>query len=252
MSEKSYVGKYVCYGEKDGSFSWGRIKDEGVVNTPNGEREVFILTDRMTCRVARSAFERGTISAISRRINEGTAGPMKKLGRQDPAKLPDYQRFGDCKKLPAPSEDCDQKLADNPSNLPVKSTPEGAGLVPRLENTMNIQQSKGLDILQQAGTFHSQFSGNEESALLRKYGYDTNVRKDAIDLDKDIIERGEIGFEDLTDDELFLLAMQAKMETTVSEVNQGIRNILMLQAGGGVEEVAKEAAKTLKERRKIL
>ena len=49
MEEKpnsSYIGKYVCYDQADGGACWGRIKDEAVVNTMNGEKEVFILTDR--------------------------------------------------------------------------------------------------------------------------------------------------------------------------------------------------------------
>lgn len=44
MSE--FIGKFVCYDQADGGFCWGRIKDEAVVNTIHGEKEVFILTDR--------------------------------------------------------------------------------------------------------------------------------------------------------------------------------------------------------------
>jgi hypothetical protein len=44
--KKSYVGKYVCYNQNDGGACWGRIKEEAVVNTMSGEKEVFILTDR--------------------------------------------------------------------------------------------------------------------------------------------------------------------------------------------------------------
>lgn len=44
MSE--YIGKYVCYDQMDGGACWGKIKDEAVVNTMNGEKSVFILTDR--------------------------------------------------------------------------------------------------------------------------------------------------------------------------------------------------------------
>lgn len=41
-----FIGKYVCYDQMDGGACWGRIKDEAVVNTMNGEKSVFILTDR--------------------------------------------------------------------------------------------------------------------------------------------------------------------------------------------------------------
>lgn len=44
--DKKYIGMYVCYDQMDGGACWGRIKDEAVVNTMYGEREVFILTDR--------------------------------------------------------------------------------------------------------------------------------------------------------------------------------------------------------------
>lgn len=42
----SYVGKYVCYQQADGGACWGKIKEEAVVNKADGEKEVFILTDR--------------------------------------------------------------------------------------------------------------------------------------------------------------------------------------------------------------
>lgn len=44
MSE--FKGKYVCYQQADGGACWGRIKDEAVVNKIDGEKEVFVLTDR--------------------------------------------------------------------------------------------------------------------------------------------------------------------------------------------------------------
>jgi hypothetical protein len=49
MSEeisKEHVGKYVCFQRADGGACWGRVKDQGFVNTLNGEREVVILTER--------------------------------------------------------------------------------------------------------------------------------------------------------------------------------------------------------------
>jgi hypothetical protein len=43
-----FVGKYVCYGNKDGMFCWGRIKAEVEVNTMEGPKEAFILDERMS------------------------------------------------------------------------------------------------------------------------------------------------------------------------------------------------------------
>lgn len=36
--DKSFVGKYVCYAKPDGSFTWGRIKDQGFQNWSKGEK----------------------------------------------------------------------------------------------------------------------------------------------------------------------------------------------------------------------
>lgn len=250
MEDKSFIGKYVCYGEEDGSFTWGRIKDEGLVNTPEGEREVFVLTDRMTCRVARSEKEARTIGAIIRKISAGTAGPVAIPGTIN-KKLPDYQRFGVGNQLPSKTDTSSKKLPI------VKETPEGKGIVPKLENEMNLHSKDaivpgGLPILQKGGTAHLQSSGKDVTFILRRYGYDTNVRKERISLDSDVIDRGTIGFEDLTDDELFLLAMQAKLQDAASRLNQGMRNILTLTTGGHEELIADLAAKALKERRKIV
>lgn len=44
MSE--YIGKFVCYTQMDGGCCWGRIKDEAIVNSMEGEKEVFILEHR--------------------------------------------------------------------------------------------------------------------------------------------------------------------------------------------------------------
>ena len=42
----NFIGKYVCYSRADGGACWGRIKDEAIVNSIHGEKEVFILSDR--------------------------------------------------------------------------------------------------------------------------------------------------------------------------------------------------------------
>jgi len=249
---KSHIGKYVCYGEEDGSFTWGRIKDEGWENTASGEREVFILTDRMTCRVAKSELESKTIGAVSRRISSGDAGPFKLPGPTDPSTLPDYQRFGDCKHLP-PAKPPEPSPEGKEKNLPaVTSTPEGQGLVPKLEEEMGVQPSSGLRMAQRSGVAISSQDGHRIEFLLRKYGYDTSVPKASLNIETDVVDARFKGFEDLTDDELFLLAVRAKLKDTTDRLTLGMRNILMLEAGEVEDGVAERAVSTLKQRRNIV
>lgn len=247
MEEKLFVGKYVCYGEEDGSFTWGRIKDEGSENSPQGWKDVFILTDRITCRVAKSELELASIQRLGNLISAGNAGPTKMLGPTDPATLPDYQRFGDCKQLPAKSE---SKPEEPKQTLPaVVSTPEGRGLVPKLEEEMNLVKPQGLRMAQHVGMAISSTDGHRINFILRKYGYDTSVRKERLNLETDIVDRRFSGFQDLTDDELFLLAMRAKVSNITSRLTLGMRNMLMLDAGESEDGVAECAVSTLKARR---
>ena len=43
-----FVGKYVCYGNKDGGFCFGKIKNVVKVNMVNGVKPCFVLTERMS------------------------------------------------------------------------------------------------------------------------------------------------------------------------------------------------------------
>jgi hypothetical protein len=43
-----FVGKYVCYGNKNGQFCWGKIKAEIVIQTIGGLRDAFVLSERMS------------------------------------------------------------------------------------------------------------------------------------------------------------------------------------------------------------
>lgn len=45
-----FIGKYVCYGNDEGGFCWGKIRSEVRINTPEGEKPAFILVNRMTCQ----------------------------------------------------------------------------------------------------------------------------------------------------------------------------------------------------------
>jgi hypothetical protein len=244
MSGKSYVGKYVCYGDEDGSFTWGRIKDEGWGNTASGEREVFILTDRMTCRVARNTEEFKSIKAICRRITSSGVGAFATGGTEIPVALPDYQRFGNCDKLPLRAEP-----ESFEGDLAVRGATEVRGVVPKLEDEISIQPTKGLSIFEKSGSVVSSRDGHMMTFLFRRYGYDTSVPKSSLDLDTDIVDGSLSGFADLTDDELFLLAMKAKLQNT-SRLNLGMRNILALEAGG--DDIAQCAVSVWKKRHNMV
>ena len=43
-----FIGKYVCWGDENGMFCWGRIKAEIVMNTAKGPKDAFVLDQRMT------------------------------------------------------------------------------------------------------------------------------------------------------------------------------------------------------------
>jgi hypothetical protein len=49
MDYSQYVGKYVCYGNSDGGFCWGKIKSAVQINSQKGFKDAFVLTDRITC-----------------------------------------------------------------------------------------------------------------------------------------------------------------------------------------------------------
>lgn len=49
MDYQQYINKYVCYGEVDGGFCFGRIKSVVQINTPKGVKDAFVMTDRTTC-----------------------------------------------------------------------------------------------------------------------------------------------------------------------------------------------------------
>ena len=70
------------------------------------------------------------------------------------------------------------------------------------------------------------------NCILRRYGYDTNVRKDKLNLGGggDIVDRHTEGFEDLTDGELFFMAMQQKMQG--GGFDKGVRNMPALGGAG--------------------
>jgi len=47
LERPNYVGRFVCYEQLDGGACWGKIKDLVYINTQNGEKPAFILTNRI-------------------------------------------------------------------------------------------------------------------------------------------------------------------------------------------------------------
>jgi hypothetical protein len=125
----SYVGKYVCYGNEEGLFCWGRIESEVKVNTSKGLKEAFVLEGRMT------------------------------------------------------------------------------------------------------GPHHGQ--------VLHIHGK-TTVRKEMLDLERDIFDKDTRGLEGLTDDQLFLLVLSGTVDGEVEGVHRGVMNMLKAEAGSALEKLAKE------------
>ena len=42
-----FIGKYVCFGKED-MFCWGKIKSVVTINTAEGLKQAFVLTERMS------------------------------------------------------------------------------------------------------------------------------------------------------------------------------------------------------------
>jgi hypothetical protein len=207
--DKSFVGKYVCFAKDDGSFTWGRIKDQGFQNSVKGEREVFILTDQIVCRVANNALELNTIQNLGLRIEAGTAGPTM-IGPTDPKMLPSYQKFGERRLL---AEKTDNPEEEEKSFLPVP-VKEKQGLVPAVNRVMKLEKSKGLPIMQKVGMVVSSVDGHEINFLLRRFGYDTSVVVGSLNLKTDIVNPDDAIYDGMLDGEVFLMAMQAKLSKT--------------------------------------
>lgn len=268
--DKSFVGKYVCFAKPDGSFTWGRIKDQGFTNSVKGEKEVFILTDQIVCRVANNPLELASIERIEHRLETGKAGPTLLAGPTDPDSLPSYQRFGDTKLLPEKAEEpkkepdkpmpcgkcdetprasiiagetiwpsecsnCGEPLSVENKFLPVPLK-EKQGLVPRLTGAMlnwsgTPKKSKGLPMMQKVGSVVSSVDGRNVKFVLRRYGYDTIVVKGSLNLKKDIVDGDDEIYDGMTDGEVFLMAMQAKLQGSETENIFGGKKPLALNEG---------------------
>ena len=254
-AEKTFVGKFVCYGEEDGSFSWGRIVDEGVVNSPEGEKEVFILADRTTCRVPKSALEMESVRAVSRAIGPGGQRHF----------LPSPSKEETAALLP---EKCEEAKAAEPQPYrPPERPPELDGIVPDLGDLMGLKREdmgNRTPMKEMVRTIKSRTNPDKEiTFLIRKYEYRTNVRKERINIlsmqeGGDIVDKDSMGLEGMTDDELFLCVMGRGADGL--PINQGMKNLLeassvMKGESTTIEElpmaVVDMAASTLKNRLEI-
>ena len=202
--DKSFVGKYVCYAADDGSFTFGRIEDQGWVRTVKGEREVFVLTNQIVCRVARSELELETIGRIRNRI-EAKREPL--FLPSDPPAILDYKRFGDRRLLPEKQE---------ASLVPTVKTGESLvcspdrSVVPKLD--IGMVKSQGLPMMQKVGVVHSSVDGHPINFVLRRFGYNTIVHRNSLNEGSDIIDPDRDEFKDMTDGEVFLLSMREKLK----------------------------------------
>lgn len=234
--DKSLVGKYVCYAKSDGSFTWGRIKDQGFQNCSKvgdkdfqnkGEREVFIMTDQIVCRVANNELELASIWGLERRLEAGKGGTTMLPGPTDPRLLPDYQRFGDTKLLPEKVVEA-EKEENKLLPVPVK---EKQGLIPRLGKQLGFCKSKGLPMMQKVGMVVSTTDGRNIKFVLRRFGYDTTIVKGSLNLKKDIIDADDPVYNGMTDGEVFLMAMRAKLQGSDTQVMFGTKKPLELNEG---------------------
>lgn len=207
--DKSFVGKYVCYVKADGSFTWGRIVDQGFINNASGEQEVFIVEDQLTCRVAQNELELRALRGISHRIEAGKAGPTYLPGRE-PRRLPDYQQSN--KLIQEGKKDAVVKVGK--SNMVKVSTPEGQGLVPVLEEEMGLKRSDGLQMFQRVGCVKSRTTGQDINFGVRKFGYNTIVHKKNINLETDIVDPELPFFDGMDEAEMFQQAMAMKVHGT--------------------------------------
>lgn len=202
--DKSFVGKYVCYVKPDGSFTWGLVKDQGFINTATkGEREVFVLTDQLTCRVAANHLELATIKRLDNLLAEGKGGPTLLPGPTDPLSLPEYQQFGERKKLAACIEVTETSV--------VKVEKQDA-LVPGENMDIGLRKTPGLRMFQKVGMVLSSQDGHEINFIVRKFGYDTIVHKDSLNLRGDVVDPDSEENRFLSEGELFMKVMSAKLK----------------------------------------
>jgi len=222
--------RYLCYALQDGSFSFGRIKAEGTVNTPEGIKDVFIISGRTTCRVPKNPLEMASFKAISRRIEAGTDGPRlnpHETPEEYMAQLPAYQQdipehgmalpaSQEQHLLPESTDEAPEPDLEEPSNLPAivetgMTTIDGE-TVPALAT--DGPTGKGLRMLQKTVSIESSAdSGRILNFILRRYGYDTNVRKDELDIEGgDVVDRKMLNLpESCTDDELLAVSINRRM-----------------------------------------
>jgi hypothetical protein len=67
-------------------------------------------------------------------------------------------------------------------------------------------------MMQKVGAVVSSVDGHPIHFILRRFGYDTVVVKSGLNMETDIVDPSAAEFQGLTDGEVFMLAMQAKMK----------------------------------------
>ena len=82
---------------------------------------------------------------------------------------------------------------------------------------MGMVRSQGLPMMQKVGQVRSSIDGHEINFLLRRYGYDTSVRRDSLNMKTDIVDPENEEFRGMTDGEVFLMSMRAKMNGSATQ-----------------------------------
>ena len=81
-----------------------------------------------------------------------------------------------------------------------------------LGQTIGMAKSQGLPIMQKVGHVVSSVDGHSIDFILRRYGYNTSVCKNSLNLNTDIIDPGDEAYSGLLDGEVFLIAMKEKLK----------------------------------------
>ena len=67
-------------------------------------------------------------------------------------------------------------------------------------------------MMQKVGMVISSIDGHEINFLLRRYGYDTSIRRESLNMNSDIIDPDNEELRGMTDGEVFLMSMREKLK----------------------------------------
>jgi len=212
--------QYFFCADSDGSFSWGRIVGENVVNTVRGKKDVFILEGRITCRIPKSDLERQSIKVSQN--NEGIRVKRGSDGRVSES-LPSYQSGlrnkllslkGEVEEplplLDSPREDASDLVVGGDISGHVSMSLSDPSQIP---GDVSNSFSRGLSQDQKAGKM-----SDGTDFIMRRFGYLTVIWKEKVSCGGMVINRGDFD-SDLTEDEL-LREVLAKVSSSNSNTKK--------------------------------